>query len=399
MLSYKLYGIIKIVNILSETTSLAHFKRLLDQQIDRVHALKNTVNPIDFSKKTAIRVGICMGDGIGDIITEQAQRVLEAALIHERATKRVTLVPIHGLTIANRLRQGVAIPSDVLDALKACDVILKGPTTTPQKGDGGPNIESANVAMRRELDLFACVRPIQVPQKGIDWVFFRENTEGEYMLGSSGIDMAELSIDFKVTSDIGSERIIRMAFEHAKATHRKRVTVVTKSNVIKATDGRFSEVARRIATEYTPFGIHCDEWYVDIMAAKLIDPQRQADFEVIVLPNLYGDILTDQAGQIQGGLGTAGSANIGTQYAMFEAVHGSAPRMVTDGRAHYANPSSMIKAAAMLLQHIGYTASAAAIDQALLRAASEPSVAITGRPDGATASELTDWIIHQTQLN
>ena len=197
--------------------------------------------------------------------------------------------------------------------------------------------------MRRELDLFACVRPVKVPEKNIDWTFFRENTEGAYMLGSKGIDMTGMSVDFKVISDPGAERIIRLAFEYAKKNGKKKVTVVTKSNVVKSTDGRFSEVAMKIAEEYVQDGISCDEWYIDIMTAKLIDEKRQSEFEVFVLPNLYGDILTDEASQIQGGVGTAGSANIGKQYAMFEAVHGSAPRMVKEGRAQYADPSSMIK--------------------------------------------------------
>ena len=305
----------------------------------------------------------------------------------------IIIKPISGLTIENRVKQLKAIPDDVLAELKSCDVILKGPTTTPQKGDGYPNIESANVAMRRELDLFACVRPVKVPEKGIDWTFFRENTEGAYMLGSKGIDMDGMSIDFKVITDLGAERIIRMAFEYAKQNGKKKVTVVTKSNVVKATDGRFSEVAMRIAEEYKDVGITCDEWYIDIMTAKLIDEKRQTDFEVFVLPNLYGDILTDEASQIQGGVGTAGSANIGAQYAMFEAVHGSAPRMVKEGRAKYADPSSMIKAGAMLLRHIGKISDAERIENALDATVTNPAFKMTGHPDGASSDDVTAEII------
>ena len=219
-------------------------------------------------------------------------------------TIRIELFTNHikGLTIENRAAHNAAIPEDVLVELKSCDVILKGPTTTPQKGDAWPNIESANVAMRRALDLFACVRPIRVPDKGIDWTFFEKIPEGAYMLGSKGIDLNDMSIDFKIISDAGARRIIELAFEYAKKNNKKKVTVVTKSNVVKSTDGRFSEMAMTIANDYKDCGINCDEWYVDIMAAKLIDDTRQRDFEVIVLPNLYGDILTDQASQIQGGL-------------------------------------------------------------------------------------------------
>ena len=278
-------------------------------------------------------------------------------------------------------------------SIPSCDVILKGPTTAPQKGDGNPNIESANVAMRRALDLFACVRPVAVPEKNIDWTFFRENTEGAYMLGSRGLDLDHFSVDFKVISDPGAERIIRMAFEYAKLNQKKRVTVVTKSNVVKATDGRFSEMATKIANEYIDFGIVCDEWYIDIMTAKLIDENRQSDFEVFVLPNLYGDILTDEAGQIQGGVGTAGSANIGKQYAMFEAVHGSAPRMIEEGRAQYADPSSMIKATAMLLRHIGYLNYATQIETTLTHLSNDSNKKIPGRSDGLTGEAFTNFVI------
>ncbi|MEC8678775.1 MAG: isocitrate/isopropylmalate family dehydrogenase [Candidatus Margulisiibacteriota bacterium] len=373
--------------------AISHFKTILNDQQERVKRISKQDVARDFSQKESITIGICWGDGIGEEISNQAQTVLEHCLCNDIKSGRIKIKPIKGLTIENRVAQLKAIPDDVLTELKSCDVILKGPTTTPQKGDGYPNIESANVAMRRELDLYACVRPVKVPKKNIDWVFFRENTEGAYMLGSKGIDMAGLSIDFKVISDIGAERIIRMAFEYAKVNNRKKVTVVTKSNVVKATDGRFSEVAMKIAKEYD--NIECDEWYIDIMSAKLIDEKRQSDFEVFVLPNLYGDILTDEASQIQGGVGTAGSANIGNHYAMFEAVHGSAPRMVNEGRAQYADPSSMIKAASMLLRHIGYIEQASKIDSSLDVVTSNESNKITGRSDGLSANEFTALVLKQ----
>jgi isocitrate dehydrogenase (NAD+) len=318
---------------------------------------------------------------------------LEHVLKEDRASGKIKFKDIPGLTIENRVKHKKAIPDDVLKELKACHVILKGPTTTPQVGDKWPNIESANVAMRRSLDLFANVRPVKIPKDGVDWCFFRENTEGAYVLGSRGINVSEdLSIDFKVITEQGSERIIRMAFEYAKKNKIDRVTVVTKSNVVKTTDGRFSQVAFRIAKEYPE--IKTDEWYIDIMTAKLIDPVRRKEFKVMVLPNLYGDILTDEAAQLQGGVGTAGSANIGTRWAMFEAIHGSAPRMVTEGRAQYADPSSMIRASAMLLRHIGYTQRAEKVEMALEMCGQfEKKKVITGRDGGVTGEEYTNYIL------
>ena len=381
------------MNNLTIDEATHYFKELLTDQMKRVSRLSNQSEWVDYSKKDRLTIGICWGDGIGESISNQAERVLRHVLSEDIASGRIIINHIKGLTIENRAKHLAAIPEDVLAELKACDVILKGPTTTPQKGDGWPNIESANVAMRRELDLFACVRPVKVPEKNIDWVFFRENTEGAYMLGSKGIDMDGMSVDFKIISDPGAERIIRLAFEYAKNNGKKKVTVVTKSNVVKSTDGRFSEVAMKISEEYKDNGIACDEWYIDIMTAKLIDEKRQSEFEVFVLPNLYGDILTDEASQIQGGVGTAGSANIGKQYAMFEAVHGSAPRMVNEGRQQYADPSSMIKAASMLLRHIGRVKHADQIDKALDAIAKQPEFKMTGHSDGATSDILTNAII------
>ena len=309
----------------------------------------------------------------------------------------VELRVIEGLTIENRAKVMKAIPDDVLVEIKKCHVILKGPTTTPRKGDKWPNIESANVTMRRELDLFANVRPVKVPEKNIDWMFFRENTEGAYVLGSKGINISEdLSIDFKVITKQGADRIIRLAFDYAKKNNINRVTVVTKANVVKATDGRFLAIAEEVAKEYPE--VEWDDWYIDIMTAKLIDPARQSQFRVFVAPNLYGDIITDEAAQIQGGVGTAGSANIGKQYSMFEAIHGSAPRMVEEGRAQYADPSSIIKAAALLLNHIGYIEKAKKLEMALdICALYEKNLALTGRDTGATGEEYAKYIMETIQ--
>ncbi|MBI59699.1 isocitrate dehydrogenase [bacterium] len=379
--------------------SLEKFKALMSQQLQRVEQIKSDTEWVDLSNKENIIIGVCWGDGIGESISNQAQRVMEYVLGNAIQKRKIEIRIIDGLTIENRVDHNKAIPDDVLAELRECDVILKGPTTTPQQGDPWPNIESANVAMRKELDLFACVRPVSVPEKNISWCFFRENTEGAYALGSQGFNVSDdLSVDFKIISEPGAERIIRMAFEYAKKNNKTRVTVVTKSNVIKTTDGRFSDVAKRIAKEYEQYGITCDEWYIDIMTAKLIDEARASEFQVFVLPNLYGDILTDEAGQIQGGVGTAGSANIGKRYAMFEAIHGSAPRMVKEGRAQYADPCSMIKAAAMLLQHIGYTEDAKKIEMALdITTQYEKKYVLTGRSNGASGEEFTNYVLDWVQ--
>ena len=288
---------------------------------------------------------------------------------------------------------GKALPDDVLAELKKCHVILKGPTTTPRAGDPWPNIESANVAMRKELDLFANVRPVKVPEAGIDWTFYRENTEGGYAVGSKGIHVNDdLAIDFVVTTTEGSERIARAAFEYAKKMGKTRVTAVTKANVVKTTDGKFLNICKEVAKDYP--GIELDDWYIDIMTAKLVDEKRRTQFQVLVLPNLYGDILTDEAAEFQGGVGTAGSANIGKRYAMFEAIHGSAPRMVTEGRDKYADPCSIIRAGVMLLEHIGYTEKAKRLENALdICMYQEKALKITGRDTGATSAEFADYVM------
>jgi len=371
----------------------AHFAKLVEEQLARVEQMKHAEDWIDYSQLKPIIIGVCGGDGIGPIISAEAQRVLEEMLADEIKSGKVVFRTIEGLTIENRVKHMKAIPDDVLEEIKKCHVILKGPTTTPEKGGPYPNIESANVAMRRYLDLFANVRPVKVPKEGIDWIFFRENTEGAYVLGSKGIQVTEdLAFDFTVTTRQGAERIIRMAFDYAHKNNIKSVTVVTKANVIKTTDGLFLEVAAEVAKDYPE--ITWEGWYIDIMTAKLVDPKRRTQFRVIVLQNLYGDILTDEAAEFQGGVGTAGSANIGKRYAMFEAIHGSAPRMIKEGRGKYADPCSMIRAGAMLLRHIGYQDKAERLEMALdICGQFEKKLVITGRDTGATGREFADYLL------
>jgi isocitrate dehydrogenase (NAD+) len=359
--------------------------------------LKSSADWIDYSTINPIKIGVLGGDGIGPHIARDARRVLEFMLGDEVRNGKVVIDDIEGLTIENRVANMKAIPDDVLAELKGHHVTLKGPTTTPRKGDPWPNIESCNVAMRKELDLFANVRPVRIPQQGIDWIFFRENTEDLYALGPFGLDVdKDIAIDFRLITAPGSDRICRLAFEHANKNRRTRVTCITKANVVKTTDGRFLENFYRIASEYPE--IEADDWYIDIMTAKLIDEKRRRDFQVMVLPNLYGDILTDEAAEFQGGVGTAGSANIGKRYAMFEAIHGSAPRMVNEGRAHYADPASMIRAAAMLLNHIGHPEKGKRLEMALdVCGQYEKRLVVTGRPTGATGAAFAEYLMETVQ--
>jgi len=365
------------------------FGKLLEAQLERVEVMNQNKEFIDYSKLDEIVIGVVGGDGIGPYITAEAEKTLKFMLEGEK----VVFNNIEGCTIENRAACGKALPDDVLAELKKCHVILKGPTTTPRAGDPWPNIESANVAMRKELDLFANVRPVKVPEQGIDWTFYRENTEGSYAVGSNGVHVTDdLAIDFCVTTTEGSERIARAAFEYAKKAGKTRVTCVTKANVVKTTDGKFLKICQDVAKEYPE--IELDDWYIDIMTAKLVDPKRRTQFQVLVLPNLYGDILTDEAAEFQGGVGTAGSANIGKRYAMFEAIHGSAPRMVTEGRAQYADPCSMLRACVMLLEHIGYIEKAKKLERALdICMYEEKKYQITGRDTGVTGAQFSQYVM------
>ncbi len=377
--------------------AVARFETLLKEQNERNERIKAEKEFKDFRKLDKIVIGVCGGDGIGPIICHEAERVLRFVLKDEVASGRVEFREIDGLTIENRVRCMKPIPDDVMAELKACDVILKGPTTTPQAGDGLPNIESANVAMRKALDLFANVRPVKIPEEGIDWTFFRENTEGAYAVGSKGVDVdGELAVDFVVTTTEGTQRIARLAYEYAKNNHKDRVSIITKANIIKTTDGKFLNLCKEIGAEYPD--ITTDEWYIDITTAKLVDPKRRKDFKVFVLPNLYGDIITDEAAELQGGVGTAGSANIGKRYAMFEAIHGSAPRMIQEGRGQYADPCSMLRASVMLLSHIGKQAEADKLEKALdICMITEKKLTITGRENGCTCSEFGDYVMETLQ--
>ena len=359
----------------------AQFRVLLEEQLHRISHM--STEKVDFTKKEVITIGIIAGDGIGPIIMEQAKRVLDTLLADKIQSGKIVVKVIEGLTIENRLALQQSVPEAVLAEIKTCDVLLKGPTTTPMGG----NMESANVTLRRELDLYANVRPVCVPEEGIDWMFYRENTEGEYVLGSKGVSLPGMAVDFKVTTDLGTRRIARAAFDYARQNGKNRVSIVTKANIMKKTDGKFTQICHEVAQDYPEITV--DDWYIDIMTANLINKDIRSGFQVFLLPNLYGDIITDEAAQIQGGMGTAGSANIGDRFAMFEAIHGSAPRMIAEGLGQYANPASILKAQAMLLRHICCTEEARRLETAM----DSCPVAVTGNANGATCVEYTDALL------
>lgn len=368
------------------------FGELIQSEFERIERMKQDTEVKDFSKLDKIVVGILPGDGIGPIIMEQAVSVIKALIPDEIASGKVELRHIEGMTIENRAAKLQSLPDDVFEEIKKCDVIIKGPMVTPRAGEPWPNLVSANSLLRRGLELFAAVRPIRIPDKGIDWTFFRENIEGEYIWGNKGIQVDEdLAVDFKVQTKQGSERIARAAFEFARKNGKKNVTIVTKANIVKLADGNFIKAVRKVGEEYPE--IEIQERLVDAMCAKMLDPEFNKGIEVVVLPNLYGDIVTDIAAEHQGGLGTASSSNIGNKYAMFEAIHGTAPYLMSHGRGEYADPSSLIRAAGMMLAHIGYADKKVLLEKALDVCTTEKKVVLTTFTEDASAKEYTDYII------
>ena len=368
------------------------FGELIQSEFERIERMKQDTEVKDFSKLDKIVVGILPGDGIGPIIMEQAVRVIKALIPDEIASGKVELRHIEGMTIENRAAKLQSLPDDVFEEIKKCDVIIKGPMVTPRAGEPWPNLVSANSLLRRGLELFAAVRPFRIPDQGIDWTFFRENIEGEYIWGNKGIQVDEdLAVDFKVQTKQGSERIARAAFEFARKNGKKNVTIVTKANIVKLADGNFIKAVRKVGEEYPE--IEIQERLVDAMCAKMLDPEFNKGIEVVVLPNLYGDIVTDIAAEHQGGLGTASSSNIGNKYAMFEAIHGTAPYLMSHGRGEYADPSSLIRAAGMMLAHIGYADKKVLLEKALDVCTTEKKVVLTTFTEDASAKEYTDYII------
>lgn len=379
-------------------TAQEKFGKLIENESARIERMKQAEKPTDFSAKEKIVVGILPGDGIGPIIMKQALRVLRVLAAPEIESGKVEIREIEGMTIENRVAKLQSLPPEVLAEVKQCDVLLKGPMVTPRAGDGLPNLISANSLLRRELELFAAVRPIRIQDKNIDWTFFRENIEGEYIWGDKGIQVNDdLAVDFKVQTKQGSERIARAAFEFARKNHKKNVTIVTKANIVKLVDGNFIQAVRKVGEEYPE--IEIQERLVDAMCAKMLDPGFNQGIEVVVLPNLYGDIVTDVAAEHSGGLGTACSSNIGNKYALFEAIHGTAPYLMSHGRGEYANPSSLIRAVGQMLIHIGLADRNAVLEEALdICTVTERKVVLTTETKDASAAEFTDYLIDTIKM-
>ena len=379
-------------NMESIKSAQEKFAELIQSEFERIERMKADKEVTDFSKLDKIVIGVLPGDGIGPIIMKEALKVLNNLLAPEIASGHVEIRVIEGMTIENRAAKLQSLPDDVFEEIKKCNVIIKGPMVTPRAGEPWPNLVSANSLLRRGLELFAAVRPIRIPDKGIDWTFFRENIEGEYIWGNKGIQVDEdLAVDFKVQTKQGSERIARAAFEFARKNGKKNVTIVTKANIVKLADGNFIKAVRKVGEEYPE--IEIQERLVDAMCAKMLDPEFNKGIEVVVLPNLYGDIVTDIAAEHQGGLGTASSSNIGNKYAMFEAIHGTAPYLMSHGRGEYADPSSLIRAAGMMLAHIGYADKKVLLEKALDVCTTEKKVVLTTFTEDASAKEYTDYII------
>jgi len=336
------------------------------------------------------------GDGIGPEVASAARACLDAT----------------GVAIAwddqlageeAMARFGTPLPEQTLEAVRQARVALKGPITTPI----GAGFRSVNVALRKALDLYACVRPcrsyegVRAPGGQVDLVIVRENTEDLYagiefaagspearrliqeVRASSGYALeANSAISLKPISAAGSERILRFACEYALAHGRKKVTAVHKANIMKATDGLFMETARRIAKEYDG-RLSCEDRLVDATCMQLV--LRPAEFDVLVLPNLYGDIVSDLCAGLVGGLGVAPGANLGKDVAVFEAVHGSAPKYQ---RLNKVNPTAMILSGVMMLEYLGEWEAAKRLDAAVrevLREGRAVTYDLKARRDDPTA--------------
>ncbi|MCL2484796.1 MAG: isocitrate/isopropylmalate dehydrogenase family protein [Endomicrobia bacterium] len=317
----------------------------------------------------AHKVTLIPGDGTGPEITEVTAKVVEAT-----GVKIDWEIAHAGVDIMEK--EGTPLPQSTLDSIAKNKVALKGPITTPI----GTGFRSVNVAIRKELDLYSCLRPcktykgVKSKYEDIDLVVVRENTEDLY----AGVEYTEdtpealeiiklsknkirehSAISIKPISAFGTERIVRFAFEHAVKHNRKKVTAVTKANIMKCTDGLFYKVAREVAKDYEG-KIEYEERLIDNMAMQLV--QKPELYDVIALPNLYGDILSDLCAGLVGGLGVAPGANFGKDIAVFEAVHGSAPKYKGLNKV---NPTALILSAKLMLDHLGETDAAARLEKAV----------------------------------
>ena len=347
------------------------------------------------------------GDGTGPELAEATRRVLEATGVLFNWDR-------HEAGIDEYERHGNPFPEATLRSLKTTGVGIKGPTTTPV----GSGFRSVNVLLRKELDLYACIRPCKA-YEGVrtrfpetDIVVVRENTEDLYAgiefergtdanaalreklaeLGSTVREDAGISI--KPISVFGSERIVRRAFEYALANGRKKVVAAHKANIMKFSDGLFLEVARAVAPDYPD--IDFEDRIIDNLCNQLVS--RPEEYDVIVLPNLYGDIVSDLCAGMIGGLGLAGGANIGTEAAVFEATHGSAPKYAGQNRM---NPTALLLSGVYMLDHLEETAAARAMESAIatvIRKGDKVTYDLKPRRDDPTAvgtSQFADAVIEE----
>jgi isocitrate dehydrogenase (NAD+) len=343
------------------------------------------------------KITLIPGDGTGPEITEVVVKIIDALDVN------ITWDIVHaGVDImATAL---TPLPDNVLESIKKNKVALKGPVTTPI----GTGFRSVNVAIRKALDLYACDRPckiypgVKTKFDRVDLVIVRENTEDlyagiEFKQGSKEATeiitlsqnkiRADSAISIKPISEFGSERIVRYAFEYAIKNNRKKVTAVAKANIMKCTDGLFYDTARRIAKEYEG-KISYEERLVDNMCMQLV--QKPQSYDILVLPNLYGDILSDLCAGLVGGLGVAPGANIGENYAVFEASHGSAPKYKGLNKV---NPTAMLLSAKLMLEYIGETTAAQKLERAIATVIKENKNTTYDLGGTATTTQMGQAII------
>lgn len=318
------------------------------------------------------RVTFIPGDGIGPEVAEATRRVLEAT-----GVKFQWDTVIVGKRAQEEL--GTPLPDHALQSIRKNKVALKGPVTTPI----GTGFRSVNVALRQALDLYACLRPYKVypgtrtPFKGVDIVVVRENTEDlyggiefargasetrkllDFVVDATGKEMdKDSAVSLKVISQTASRRIVKFAFEYARQNDRRKVTAVHKANILKFSDGLFLDTAREVAKEYDDIGFN--DMLVDAICMELV--RKPQLFDVLVLPNLYGDIISDLCAGLVGGMGVAPGANIGDEVAIFEPTHGSAPKYAGKNKV---NPMAMMLSGVMMLRHLGEKDSADRLESAI----------------------------------
>ena len=327
-------------------------------------------------------VTLIPGDGIGPDVTNSVQEVIDALGVDIEWE-----IAEAGETVMEE--KGTPLPEDVLESIRRNKIAIKGPLTTPV----GAGFRSVNVALRKELDLYANVRPalsmpgIDLPFEDIDIIIFRENTEDLYagVEHTVGQHAAE---SIKIITREGTERLCRLAFEQSKEWGRKRITVVHKANIMKFTDGLFKDVFFEVAREYENDFEEIDDRIVDNMAMQLV--QKPNEYDVLVCPNLYGDIISDECAGLTGGLGVAPGANIGTEYSVFEPVHGSTPKYAGQNRA---NPLATMLSARNMLDHLGLEEEGERMQKAIEEALKDPESRTKDLGGSAGTKEFAQAVI------